>query len=143
MPGVRVDGNDVLAVHGAVRDAAARARRGEGPTFIECVTYRMGAHSSSDDPSRYRSADEVAMWAQRDPVDRMRRFLVRRGLVTEERDAALLTELADEINDAIHEAERHGNHARETIFDDVYAELPWHLREQREALARSTPAKGH
>lgn len=143
MPGVRVDGNDVLAVYVALRDAAARARAGEGPTFLECVTYRMGAHSSSDDPSRYRSSEEVALWATRDPVDRFRRYLARRGLVTEASDEALLAELTAEISAAIAEAERHPNAAREQIFDDVYRELPWHLAAQREALLATPAAKGH
>jgi len=143
MPGVRVDGNDVLAVYVALRDAAARARRGEGPTLLECVTYRMGAHSSSDDPSRYRSSEEVATWAKRDPVDRFRRYMARRGLVTDASDEALLVELAAEINAAIAEAERHPNAPREQIFDDVYRELPWHLAAQRESLLASPAPKGH
>ncbi len=143
LPGVRVDGNDVLAVYAAARAAAERARAGEGPTFLECVTYRMGAHSSSDDPSRYRSAEEVALWAQRDPIDRFRRYMARRGLVTDASDEALLAELTAEIQAAIAEAERHPNAPREEVFDDVYAELPWHLREQREAMRRAPAAKGH
>lgn len=143
IPGVRVDGNDPLAVYAVMRDAAARARAGEGPTLVESVTYRMGAHSSSDDPTRYRSNEEVAEWARRDPVDRFRRYMVRRGLVTDASDEALLGELTDEIQAAIAEAERHGAPARESLFDDVYAALPWHLREQRDALLRGDPAKAH
>jgi pyruvate dehydrogenase E1 component alpha subunit/2-oxoisovalerate dehydrogenase E1 component alpha subunit len=143
MPGVRVDGNDLLAVYVALREAAERARSGGGPTFLECVTYRMGAHSSSDDPSRYRSSDEVAVWARRDPVDRFRRYMVHRGLVTEASDASLLVELTAEIQAAIAEAERHPDAPREQLFDDVYRELPWHLVEQRRALLSTPPAKGH
>lgn len=143
IPGVRVDGNDALAVYEVIREAAARARRGDGPTFIESVTYRMGAHSSSDDPTRYRSNDEVAYWAQRDPVERFRRFMAARGLVTEASDAALLEELAAEIQSAIAEAERHGPPNRDGLFEDVYAELPWNLREQRDALRAAEPAKSH
>lgn len=143
IPGVRVDGNDVLAVYVTLRDAAARARRGDGPTFIESVTYRMGAHSSSDDPSRYRSAEEVALWAKRDPVERFRRYMVTKGLVTDASDEALLVELAAEINAAIAEAERHPNAAREQVFDDVYAALPWHLRAQREEMCRVAPPPRH
>jgi pyruvate dehydrogenase E1 component alpha subunit len=143
IPGVRVDGNDPLAVYVAVRAAAARARRGEGATLIECVTYRIGAHSSSDDPSRYRSSEEVATWAKRDPVDRFRRYMARRGLVTDATDETLLAELAAEINAAIAEAERHPNAPREQIFDDVYRELPWHLAAQRDALLAAPAPKGH
>ena len=143
IPGVRVDGNDALAVYEAVREAAPRARKGHGPTFIESVTYRMGAHSSSDDPTRYRSNDEVAMWAQRDPVERFRRFVTQRGLVSEAHEAALSEELSAEISAAITEAERHAPPPREGIFDDVYADLPWNLREQRAALMASEPAKSH
>ncbi len=143
IPGVRVDGNDALAVYEVMRDAAARARRGDGPTFVESVTYRMGAHSSSDDPTRYRSNDEVALWAQRDPVERFRKLMVHRGLTDDARDAALLEELAAEISAAITEAERHGPPAREGLFDDVYGALPWNLREQRDAMLKAPQPKGH
>lgn len=143
MPGVRVDGNDVLAVYSAIREAAARARRGEGPTFIESVTYRMGAHSSSDDPTRYRSNEEVETWRRRDPIDRFRKYMAHRGLVTDASDEALLRELGDEIGAAINTAEAAGAVARESIFEDVYAELPWHLREQRDELLRTKPPEGH
>src|SRR5262249_27540641 len=97
LPGVRVDGNDLPAVYGVLRDAPARARAGEGPTFVEAVTYRMGAHSTSDDPTRYRSRDEVEAWGRKDPLDRLRRHLVNLGLVTDASDAALDAELVAEI----------------------------------------------
>ena len=134
MPGVRVDGNDVLAVYRAVREAAARARRGRGPTFIECVTYRMGAHSTSDDPTRYRSEQEVAEWAKRDPIERLRKHLAEGGLMDDAQDAALEKEIHEEISAAISEVEGRALPAQETLFDDVYANLPWHLREQRQEL---------
>ncbi len=75
MRGVRVDGNDVLAVYAALKKAVDSARAGDGPTFVECVTYRMGPHSSSDDPTRYRSDEEVEMWRKRDPIERFERYL--------------------------------------------------------------------
>jgi TPP-dependent pyruvate/acetoin dehydrogenase alpha subunit len=103
----------------------------------------MGAHSSSDDPSRYRSNEEVAMWAKRDPVDRLRRYVAGRGLVTDASDEQLLAELTAEISAAIAEAERHPNAAREQIFDDVYRDLPWHLADQRAALLAAPAPKGH
>lgn len=143
IPGVRVDGNDVLAVHRAVRDAADRARRGGGPTLIECLTYRMGAHSSSDDPSRYRAQAEVDTWAKKDPVDRFKRFLVAFGLHDEAREEALQAEIDAEIRAAIAEAEAAPAVERSTLLDDVYAERPWHLREQVDELARSPVPPAH
>ncbi len=143
LPGVRVDGNDVLAVHRAVSDAAARARRGEGPTLIESVTYRMGAHSSSDDPSRYRDQAEVEAWAKKDPVDRFKRFLVAYGLHDDAREEALQAEIDAEIRAAITEAEAAPAVERGTLFEDVYADRPWHLKEQTEAMERSPVAPAH
>lgn len=144
IPSTRVDGNDVLALYRAMRDAISRARQGHGPTFIEALTYRMGAHSSSDDPSRYRSQDEVDQWALRDPIVRLRRHLLFRGLLDDAQDAALEESLMAEITEAIQEVEQLGPPLRESLFDDVYAELPWHLVEQRaEALAHPPQTSGH
>ena len=89
MRGIRVDGNDVLAVLAVTRYAAERARSGDGATLIEAVTYRMGAHTTSDDPTRYRDAEELALWRERDPIDRFRRALERRGLADEQFLAAV------------------------------------------------------
>src|SRR3954454_15371065 len=99
--GIRVDGNDAVAVYLAVKEAAARARKGGGPTFLECLTYRIGAHSTSDDPSRYRSQDEVDAWMKKDPVARLRRHLVHRGLLDDAQDQALEKELNAEIIAAV------------------------------------------
>jgi pyruvate dehydrogenase E1 component alpha subunit/2-oxoisovalerate dehydrogenase E1 component alpha subunit len=143
VPSIRADGNDVLAMYRVVKDAAARARAGEGPTFIEALTYRIGAHSTSDDPTRYRSQAEVDMWTQRDPLTRLRRHIVWKGLIDDERDAALESELNAEIAAAISEVEPLGPPARASLFDDVYAELPWHLVEQRAELEKSPPAPSH
>jgi pyruvate dehydrogenase E1 component alpha subunit/2-oxoisovalerate dehydrogenase E1 component alpha subunit len=143
VPSLRVDGNDVLAVHHAVARALARARRGEGPSFIEALTYRIGAHSSSDDPSRYRADEEVEAWLGRDPIARLRRYLEREGLHDEAREQALEATLNAEIATAIAEAEALAPPARATLFDDVYAELPWHLREQRAELEALPPAPSH
>jgi pyruvate dehydrogenase E1 component alpha subunit len=137
MPGLRCDGNDLLAVAGAVRVALDRARAGEGPTFLEAVTYRMGAHSTSDDPSRYRSQAEVDEWAQKDPLDRLRRHMVHLGLVSDESDAALDRELGDELTAAIDDVEREPPPPAESLFEDVYAEVPWPLRQQQEELKKS------
>lgn len=140
---VRVDGNDVLAVYEVVKAAVDRARRGEGPTFVECVTYRIGAHSTSDDPTRYRSNEEVERWQRRDPIERFHRWLVAKGLTTDEKRAAIEAELDAESVAAIKDVEPLPPPARESLFDDVYAELPWHLREQREQLLALPPAPSH
>jgi pyruvate dehydrogenase E1 component alpha subunit len=143
LPGIRVDGNDVLAVYRAVHEALLGARAGTGPSFVECVTYRIGAHSTSDDPTRYRSEEEVQEWAKKDPIDRFRRHLVHLGLLDDGRDQQIEQELNEAISNAIAEVERHGAPPRETLFDDVYAELPWHLREQRKELLELDPAPKH
>jgi len=140
MPGIRVDGNDALAVYAVVSQAAARARSGGGPTFIEALTYRIGAHSTSDDPSRYRSQDEVDAWMKKDPVARLRRHLIHRGLLDDAKDQALEKELNAEIIAAVNEVESLPPPARETLFDDVYEAPPWHLAEQRDELLRTPPA---
>ena len=143
MPGIRVDGNDLLAVIRVLGDALARARSGEGPTFVEAVTYRMGAHSTSDDPTRYRSQDEVDSWARKDPLDRLRRHLAHLGLVTEASDAALDKELVAEIAAAVEAVEKLPPPDRTSLLDDVYGELPWHLREQLAELQKTRPAPTH
>jgi pyruvate dehydrogenase E1 component alpha subunit/2-oxoisovalerate dehydrogenase E1 component alpha subunit len=137
--GVRVDGNDFLAVYKAVAAASDRARRGEGPTFIEAVTYRMGAHSTSDDPTRYRSDAEVLAWKAKDPLGRLRRHVVALGLTDDVRDAALDEEWQAEIALAVKEVEEMPPPDRDSLFEDVYEALPWHLREQKEELSRSGP----
>ncbi len=143
IPGVRVDGNDALAVYQVVREAADRARRGEGATFIEAVTYRIGAHSTSDDPTRYRSDDEVREWETRDPVSRLRAYLVARGLLDDAADAELEREFTAEFAACIERVEAAPPPPREQLFDDVYASLPWHLSEQRRELLASDPAPTH
>ena len=129
-PGVRLDGNDVLGVYSATREAAERARAGGGPTLIEAVTYRMQGHSSSDDPTRYRSADEVAMWAKRDPLTRYRNYLENRGVWGKEKEEALVAELQDEISRAIQDAEAAGPPPTETLIEEVFAEPTWILRRE-------------
>jgi pyruvate dehydrogenase E1 component alpha subunit len=143
MPGIRVDGNDVLAVYRAVSDAAHAARSGQGPTFIECVTYRIGAHSTSDDPTRYRSEEEVQRWAKRDPIDKLRRHLAYLGVLDDELDGTLAREIDAEISAAVDEVEKLGPPGRESLFDDVYASPPWHLQEQRRELLGLPPAPSH
>lgn len=136
MPYVRVDGNDVLAVYSVTKAAAERARNGEGPTFIEAVTYRRLGHSSSDDPTRYRDEAEVKAWEQRDPVDRFRVFLQKRGLWDDRKEAAFKDDIAQRVNDAIAAAEANGPPEDESLITDVYAQVTPQLKEMlREVMA--------
>jgi pyruvate dehydrogenase E1 component alpha subunit/2-oxoisovalerate dehydrogenase E1 component alpha subunit len=143
MRSVRVDGNDLLAVYKVLTDAADRARRGEGPTFVEALTYRIGAHSTSDDPTRYRSDAEVESWKRRDPVDRLAKHLRLLGATDDAHEKELEAELTKEIGDAVNEVEAMGAAPRESLFEDVYAQMPEHLRAQREELSAFPPAPSH
>ena len=145
MPGVRVDGNDLLAVLAAMREAVDRARSGGGPTFIESLTFRMGGHSSSDDPTRYRDAELVKTWERRDPIVRFGAWLRSRGLLTDADVETWTAEVNDEISKAVTEAEAAGPPPIETIFSDVYAKMPPHLEEQMKyalALGHGTRFEG-
>jgi 2-oxoisovalerate dehydrogenase E1 component alpha subunit len=140
MAGVRVDGNDFLAVYAVTQWAAERARTGAGPTLIEHVTYRGAAHSTSDDPSRYRPKDDYERWPLGDPVDRLKGHLITLGEWSEERHAALVTELEKHVNESWKEAVQYGalNEGprlnRDLMFEDVFKEMPEHLRKQRDRL---------
>ena len=138
--GVRVDGNDALAVYNATRDAAEHARQGHGPVFIEAYTYRLTGHSTSDDPRSYRDDKEVRLWEDRDPLKRLRLYLISEGHWNEKKDRALETEIKDAILSAIREAEAHGPPPIDTIFTDVFDDQPWNLREQQAELQRSLDA---
>jgi pyruvate dehydrogenase E1 component subunit alpha len=135
-PGVQVDGNDVLAVYAATRDAVERARRGDGPTLLEAITYRLDPHSTADDPTKYRAAAEVAEWEAREPMIRFRRYLEARGLVDDARHAALEAEVDAEVRAAVERAEARMGAARlADMFEHVYAALPAGVEAQRQALA--------
>jgi pyruvate dehydrogenase E1 component alpha subunit/2-oxoisovalerate dehydrogenase E1 component alpha subunit len=134
-PGERVDGNDAAAVYAAVNAAVSHARNGRGPMFLECVTYRRGAHSTSDDPSRYRSVVEEAEWGARDPVARLRARLVGCGALDDETEQRWYAEIDAEIERAVSSAEAEPKPDAGTLFDDVYRVRPWHLDEQRRSLA--------
>ncbi|RJG27665.1 3-methyl-2-oxobutanoate dehydrogenase (2-methylpropanoyl-transferring) subunit alpha [Massilia cavernae] len=137
---LRVDGNDFLAVYAASRWAAERARSNLGPTLIEWVTYRAGPHSTSDDPSKYRPADDWTNFPLGDPVARLRRHLTSRGLWSDEEHDATHKALEAEVAAAQKEAESHGTLGHGTgpsaasMFEDVYKEMPEHLRVQRQQL---------
>ncbi|MEI9940690.1 MAG: thiamine pyrophosphate-dependent enzyme [Pseudomonadota bacterium] len=139
MPAERLDGNDVCGLYLAFQRAAERARAGLGPTFLECVTYRLGPHSTSDDPTLYRSEAEVSVWRARDPIARLARSLEAQGALDAGRSRALDDELSAELDAALLVAEAAPPPPRASLFDDVYAELPGHLLEQRKELF--TPAK--
>ena len=128
--GLQVDGNDVLAVYSATRRAVDKARGSGGPTLIEAFTYRIGAHSSSDDPSRYQDEAVTEQWRSRDPIARLKRYLIRKKIWNQERDHALREELLQDIQEAVGREEVVGPPERESLFEDVYSVVPWHLQEQ-------------
>jgi pyruvate dehydrogenase E1 component alpha subunit/2-oxoisovalerate dehydrogenase E1 component alpha subunit len=139
---IRADGNDVLAVYHAVSYAADKARRGDGPTFVELLTYRVSAHSSSDDPSRYRDETVTEIWrSQRDPIRRFEAYLARRGWLAEGERAALADRIEVEVREAIARQEAVGAPALETLIEDVYEEPTWLLREQLAELAAAPRAR--
>jgi 2-oxoisovalerate dehydrogenase E1 component alpha subunit len=147
LPGLRVDGNDFLAVHAAESWAIERARRGGGPSLVELVTYRREAHSTSDDPSQYRPADEANHWPGGDPIERLKQHLVRIGEWSDASHASLNTALDAEIATTFQQAESFGTwtqglgHSADALFDDVYASLPGHLQSQRDELCGNAPAQ--
>lgn len=140
IPSLRVDGNDYYAVYAVTRWAAERARRNLGPTLIEWVTYRVGAHSTSDDPTKYRPKEESAAWPLGDPIERLKLALIARDAWTEQRHVQAGAEIDAEILAAAREAESHGTlhsgpkPSPRDMFEGVFKEMPRHLREQRQEL---------
>jgi 2-oxoisovalerate dehydrogenase E1 component alpha subunit len=141
MAGIRVDGNDFLAVHAVTQWAAQRARTGSGPTLIELVTYRAAAHSTSDDPARYRAKDDQEHWPLGDPILRLKQHLIKLGEWSEERHQALSAELEALVNSSWKEATSYGTMSEgprldsDLMFEDVFKEMPEHLKKQQ-ALMR-------
>lgn len=140
--GVRVDGNDVLAIYQVTKEAVDLARRGEGPTLIEAVTFRMGAHSSSDDAKRYCPQAKYDEWQKKDPLDRFRTYLINKKQWSHEEDRKQVEDIKKEIHDAIEEIRMAKAPEISTIFDDVYKEVPKHLKWQRKALLEEATLKG-
>jgi TPP-dependent pyruvate/acetoin dehydrogenase alpha subunit len=130
IPGVDVDGNDVLAVWDETRAAVERARAGGGPTLVVLKSYRMLGHSSSDDPSKYRAQEEVDSWAARDPIARFERHLIENGVIAEGELKTIEAELLAELDRVIHEQEAAPPMPLKTLVEDVYAEVPRHLKQQ-------------
>src|SRR6059036_2732458 len=131
LPGIQVDGNDVLAVYAASKEAVDRAREGDGPTLIECVTYRLGVHTTADDPTKYRSEEEVLEWERKDPLTRFVEYLRKKNLL----DEGLEEQVDEEIAHGVERFEAMLRADPLVMFDHVYAELPPDLKAQREALA--------
>jgi pyruvate dehydrogenase E1 component alpha subunit len=143
MPGIQVDGNDLLAVYVAAGEAVDRARSGGGPTLIECVTYRVAMHTTADDPKRYRSAEEVEKWKERDPLPRFQRYLLDKGVLTEEMLESLHSRVMAQIQTAVERAEKQILSLGDPLqmFDHLFAELPSYLQRQKEQLARDISSK--
>jgi 2-oxoisovalerate dehydrogenase E1 component alpha subunit len=137
LPGLRVDGNDFLAVYAVAQWAAERARANLGATLVELYTYRAEGHSTSDDPNRYRPSDEWKAWPLGDPIDRLKRHLIGLGAWSEKQHEELAEELTTLVRETQKEAESIGTLAdgsrspKETMFEDVFKEIPWHLSQQR------------
>jgi len=143
-PGRMVDGNDILAVYLAAAEAAERARSGEGPTLIECVTYRLSMHTTADDPKRYRTEEEVEKWEKREPIGRFQTYLKNKGLLSDEDIEDVEEEIKAEIQEAVDSAEKRMKELKDeqlTMFDHMYAEMPPYLQEQREELAEELQAE--
>jgi pyruvate dehydrogenase E1 component alpha subunit/2-oxoisovalerate dehydrogenase E1 component alpha subunit len=139
---LRADGNDVFAVHEIVKYAADKARRGDGPTFVELLTYRVSAHSSSDDPSRYRDEKLTDVWRhQKDPLRRMEAYLKSCGWLAEGEREALAAQIETDVRDAIARQEQVTAPALETLVEDVFEEPTWNLREQLATVVASPRAK--
>src|SRR6266699_3700375 len=136
VPSRLVDGNDILAVYAVMQQAIESARAGHGPMLVETLTYRIGAHTTADDPTRYRDAAEVEAWRAKDPIVRFQRFLVKRDLLDEEQDRRVGEEVEEEVNEAVRIAEAMDPPAPDGFFDWMFAELSPRLQEQREDLLR-------
>ena len=139
VPSELVDGNDILAVYDIMHKAVERARSGQGPTLVETLTYRIGAHTTADDPTRYRDTAEVEAWQAKDPIARFQKFLIRRDLLTEDRVLHIVEEIEEEINEAIRIAEATPPMAPDSFFDYTMANLPPRLEEQRADLLHYQP----
>jgi 2-oxoisovalerate dehydrogenase E1 component alpha subunit len=142
MPGIRVDGNDFLAVFAVTQWAAERARTGAGPTLIELVTYRGAAHSTSDDPARYRAKDDAEHWPLGDPIQRLKQHLIKIGEWSEERHQAMSAELEALVASSWKEAIKFGTMTEgprlnpDTMFEDVFKDMPQNLQRQQALLRK-------
>jgi pyruvate dehydrogenase E1 component alpha subunit len=144
MQGVCCDGNDAAEVYQTVRDAAERARRGKGPTLIELVTYRLGGHSTSDDPTVYRSDDQVQDWQHKDPIVSLSARLAELGVWSDAAEQRLTDEVERELAECIKRGENKPPPPLESLVEDVFEECPWHLRQQlAELVTGPRPRRAH
>ncbi len=141
MPGIRVDGNDVLAVYQATQEAIERARKGEGPSLIECLTYRVTPHTTADDPKRYRSEEECQLWTKREPLARFAKYLENKGIMTAKDFEKMEAEVDAEIKEAVKRVEELSKSDELMnpllMFDYLYADIPQDLQEQRDQCAKT------
>lgn len=132
--GIQVDGNDLFAVYKITKDALEKARDGGGPTFIECVTYRMAPHTTSDDPTKYRNPEEVGYWKKRDPIDRLRKFMMKKIIWSESDEKRLIADVEAKVNEAVKKAEAIPEPRPEDMFGYVYERMTDELRQQMSEL---------
>lgn len=137
LPGIQVDGNDVLAVYVAAQEAVKRARSGEGASMIECLTYRLSLHTTADDPTRYRSDEEVEKWEKRDPIIRFQKYLKNRKILSDKKIGELEDEIEGQIQETVESAEKRMEELKGdalSMFEHIHAEMHPYLEEQRQAL---------
>jgi len=139
LPGIQVDGNDILAVYTAAKEAVERARTGGGPTLIECFTYRMGLHTTADDPTKYRTKEEEAEWQKRDPLPRFQTYLQKKGLLDDQQIAEIEEEISIEIQEIVDLAEKKALEWGDPsdMFEHTFAKLPVNLIPQRQEMLKN------
>ncbi len=135
-PGIQIDGNDIFAVYAATKEAVDRARNGEGPYFIEAVTYRFGPHTTADDPTKYRNEKEVEFWKQRCPVMRLRKYMANLGIWDDKQEKKLLEKVDKEVEKAVEESEKTPIATVDDMFDYTFAQLTPQLAEQKTYLKK-------
>jgi pyruvate dehydrogenase E1 component alpha subunit len=147
IPGVRVDGQDLLAVLSVMKEAIERGRSGGGPTLVEALTFRYGPHTTSDDPKRYRTQEEVEEWQAKDPIERIKKYLVAKGALTEAEDEQIWSNAKEIVARAVTDAEAMPRPSVDDLFDHLYAEITPELQRQKDYLksylAKKGEAKAH
>ena len=127
--GIQVDGNDFFAVYLATKEAVEKARKGR-PVMIECVTYRMADHTTADDAKKYRTEEELAQWAEKDPIERLRKYMKGQGIWSESYQKKVIEDCQEKIEEAVKKAESVPPQTRDDVFKHMYATMPWFLKEQ-------------
>lgn len=134
--GIQVDGNDLFAMYKAIEESVKVCRNGEGPVLIEAVTYRKGAHTTSDDPTKYRTKEEEQEWDERDPMKRLKSYLITKKLWSEKEEEKIIPQFKEEVDRQFIEAENYGPYPKEDIFKYLYAEMPDDLHDQERQYDR-------